>query len=93
MRLQNEQVNGRVGGPSFIPGASAAESETALAGGTAAPGVAASGANPFAFSPFSYVAPNMFSGSLFDLSPNTDLRDPSHAERSRRRRRRGSPHV
>jgi hypothetical protein len=71
MRLQNEQVNGRVGGPSFIPGASAAESETALAGGTAAPGVAASGANPFAFSPFSYVAPNMFSGSLFDLSPNT----------------------
>jgi hypothetical protein len=73
LRLQNEQVNGRVGGPSFIPGTNAAESAAALAGGTrAAAGVAASGANPFAFSPFSYVAPNMFSGSVLDLAPSTD---------------------
>src|SRR5512143_1735031 len=83
MRLKNEQVNGRVGGPSYIPGTNAAESAATLAAGTAAPaGVAASGANPFAVSPFSYVSPNMFSGSVFDLQPNTQyevrltLRDP-----------------
>ncbi len=71
LRLQNEQVNGRIGGPSFVPGTNAAESAAALAGGTrAAPGVAASGANPFAFSPFSYTAPNLFSGSVFDLEPD-----------------------
>ena len=34
------------------------------------PGMAIPGA--FAFSPFSYVAPNMFSGSVFDLRPDTD---------------------
>ena len=92
MRLQNEQVNGRVGGPSFIPGRNAAESAAGLAGSTAAPaGVAASGANPFAFSPFSYVAPNMFSGSVFDLTPNTEyeirlsLRDPDGVDGEARR--------
>ena len=73
MRLQNEQVNGRVGGPSFVDGEHAAESAAQLAGGSTAPaGVPASGASPFAFSPFSYVSPNMFSGSVFDLSPDTD---------------------
>ncbi|HEX5421587.1 MAG TPA: hypothetical protein VFY39_16470 [Gammaproteobacteria bacterium] len=73
LRLQNEQINGRVGGPSFIDGQNAAASAAKLAGGVqAAAGVAASGANPFAFSPFSYTAPNMFSGSIFDLSPDTD---------------------
>jgi hypothetical protein len=76
LRLQNEQVNGRVGGPSFTDGANAAESAAALrrASGQAAPasGNAVTGAGPFAFSPFSYVAPNMFSGSVFDLAPDTD---------------------
>jgi hypothetical protein len=72
MRLHREQVNGRVGGPSFIDGEHAAESAARLSGGSSAPaGVPASGASPFAFSPFSYIAPNLFSGSLFDLEPGT----------------------
>jgi hypothetical protein len=72
MRLQHEQVNGRVGGPSFLDAEHAAESAERLRGGSAAaPGVPASGASPFAFSPFSYTAPNLFSGSLFDLEPGT----------------------
>ena len=74
LRLQNEQVNGRVGGPSFVDSTNAAESAAALA--RANPAVAAANAananGPFAFSPFSYVAPNMFSGSVFDLAPDTD---------------------
>ncbi|HEU4620551.1 MAG TPA: hypothetical protein VFV10_21140 [Gammaproteobacteria bacterium] len=78
LRLQREQVNGRVGGPSYLDAAHAAESAAALAaarsesapGGTPPPGAAASG--PFAFSPFSYTSPNMFSGSVFDLTPNTE---------------------
>ena len=37
MRLMNEQVNGRVGGPSYLPGTNAVESAAALAGGTAPP--------------------------------------------------------
>jgi len=73
-RLQNEQVNGRVGGPSFVDAANAAESAAALARSN--PAVAAANAaattGAFAFSPFSYVAPNMFSGSVFDLAPDTD---------------------
>ena len=76
LRLQREQVNGRVGGPSFVDAANAAESAAALARANpppaAAPGAAVTGAGPFAFSPFSYVAPNMFSGSVFDLAPDTD---------------------
>lgn len=73
LRLQREQVNGRVGGPSFVDAKHAAESAAKLAGGNQAPaGVASSGANPFAFSPFSYTAPNMFSGSIFDLQPGAD---------------------
>ncbi len=91
LRLQREQVNGRVGGPSFVPGGNAAESAAALAreaaarassnaapgAGAATPdraarGVPASGASPFAFSPFSYTAPNLFSGSVLDLVPDTD---------------------
>jgi hypothetical protein len=84
LRLQHEQVNGRVGGPSFVDAANAAESAAALA--LANPAVAAANAatagGPFAFSPFSYVAPNMFSGSVFDLAPDTEyelrltLKDP-----------------
>src|SRR6476661_7736097 len=73
-RLQNEQVNGRVGGPSFVDAANAAESAAALA--RSSPAVAAANAatttGAFAFSPFSYIAPNMFSGSVFDLAPDTD---------------------
>jgi len=82
MRLMNEQVNGRVGGPSYLPGTNAAESAATLAGGTAPPPIPGSSSNPFAFSPFSYTAPNMFSGSVFDLKPGTQyeirlsLRDP-----------------
>src|SRR5512138_3359147 len=72
MRLMNEQVNGRVGGPSYLPGTNAVESAAALAGGTAPPPIPGSSSNPFAFSPFSYTAPNMFSGSVFDLTPNTE---------------------
>ena len=50
-----------------------------------------SSSNPFAFSPFSYVAPNMFSGSVFDLTPNTEyeirlsLRDPDGVDGESRR--------
>ncbi len=94
LRLQHEQVNGRVGGPSFIPGTNAAESAAQLArsrgettgSAQAAAGVPAAGASPFAFSPFSYTAPNMFSGSLFDLEPGTryeirlTLTDPDGAQ-------------
>jgi len=73
-RLQNEQVNGRVGGPSFVDATNAAESAAALARSN--PAVAAANAatttGAFAFSPFSYVAPNMFSGSVFDLTPDAD---------------------
>ncbi len=73
-RLQNEQVNGRVGGPSFVDATNAAESAAALARSN--PAVAAANATSttgaFAFSPFSYVAPNMFSGSVFDLQPDAD---------------------
>ena len=81
LRLQREQVNGRVGGPSFIDGTHAAESAAKLAaaaaarpGGGSSTGVAGRTGpqNPFTFSPFSYVAPNMFSGSIFDLRPDTD---------------------
>ncbi|HWW85579.1 MAG TPA: hypothetical protein VNZ26_18410, partial [Vicinamibacterales bacterium] len=95
LRLQHEQVNGRVGGPSFTDAAHAAENAAAIArstpspsppvaGGTGGRGAAAGtgGAGgrggggvetgPFAFSPFSYTAPNMFSGSIFDLEPDTE---------------------
>ena len=74
LRLQHEQVNGRVGGPSFVDAANAAESAATLARSNAAAAAAnaASTTGPFAFSPFSYVAPNMFSGSVFDLTPDTD---------------------
>jgi hypothetical protein len=102
-RLQNEQVNGRVGGPSFVDATNAAESAAALA--RANPAVAAANAasstGPFAFSPFSYVAPNMFSGSVFDLAPGTDyelrltLADPDgvagDAQRTLRARTRAEP--
>ncbi len=74
-RLQNEQVNGRVGGPSFVDATHAAESAAALASenlAVAAANAASDGRGAFAFSPFSYVAPNMFSGSVFDLTPDTD---------------------
>jgi hypothetical protein len=102
LRLQREQVNGRIGGPSFVDGEHAAESAAELAGGSgAAPGVASSGANPFAFSPFSYTAPNMFSGSVFDLTPDTEyeirltLSDPDgvrgKAQRTLRARTRPEP--
>src|SRR5437762_8642275 len=91
MRLQNEQVNGRVGGPSYLPGTNAVESAATLAGGTVPAAIPGSSANPFAFSPFSYVAPNMFSGSVFDLTPNTEyeirlsLRDPDGVDGESRR--------
>ncbi len=101
MRLKNEQVNGRVGGPSYLPGTNAAESAAKLAGGTAPPAVPGSSVNPFAFSPFSYVAPNMFSGSVFDLTPDTEyeirltLTDPDgvlgDARRTLRARTRAEP--
>jgi len=76
LRLQNEQVNGRVGGPSFVDAANAVESAAELARKNPPPvpaaGAPLTGASPFAFSPFSYVSPNMFSGSVFDLAPDTD---------------------
>ena len=50
---------------------------------------AAATAGPFAFSPFSYVAPNMFSGSVFELAPDTEYEIPLRARRSRRRDGRG----
>jgi hypothetical protein len=91
MRLMNEQVNGRVGGPSYLPGTNAVESAAALAGGTAPPPIPGSSTNPFAFSPFSYTSPNMFSGSVFDLKPGTQydvrltLRDPDGVDGESRR--------
>jgi hypothetical protein len=79
LRLQHEQVNGRVGGPSFVDGAHAVDSAAELAAARGEAGAAArpadapaTPASPFSFSPFSYVAPNLFSGSLFDLVPGTD---------------------
>ena len=83
LRLQREQVNGRVGGPSFADAANAADSAAAIARQTPAPAPAAGGGGgrggggggetgPFAFSPFAYTAPNMFSGSVFDLEPDTE---------------------
>ena len=82
LRLQREQVNGRVGGPSFTDAAHAVASAAAIAASAPPPPPAAAGAlggrgqgpgegGPFAFSPFSYAAPNMFSGSIFDLEPDT----------------------
>ncbi len=103
LRLQHEQVNGRVGGPSFVDAANAAESAAKLARSNAAVATAnaASTTGPFAFSPFSYVAPNMFSGSVFDLAPDTDyelrltLSDPDgvagDAQRSLRAHTRAEP--
>ena len=82
LRLQREQVNGRVGGPSFTDATHAVASAAAIARNmppAPAPAVGATGGRggggetgPFAFSPFSYVAPNMFSGSVFDLEPDTE---------------------
>ncbi|HET8699932.1 MAG TPA: hypothetical protein VFO94_20785, partial [Gammaproteobacteria bacterium] len=76
LRLQREQVNGRVGGPSFVDATNAAESAAAIARANPPPapppGTPRTGAGPFAFSPFSYTAPNMFSGSVLDLEPGTD---------------------
>ena len=78
LRLQREQVNGRVGGPSFTDAAHAAASAAAIAPppppAVGAPGGRGQGpgeGGPFAFSPFAYTAPNMFSGSIFDLEPDT----------------------
>ena len=86
LRLQREQINGRVGGPSFTDASNAAANAAAIAANAppppaaaAAPGAAGAGGRgggaeggPFAFSPFSYTAPNMFSGSVFDLQPDTE---------------------
>src|SRR3954462_12951187 len=81
LRLQREQVNGRVGGPSFTDASHAAESAAAIATQAPAPaapppaggrGGGGGETGPFAFSPFAYTAPNMFSGSLLDLEPDTD---------------------
>ena len=90
LRLQREEVNGRVGGPSFTDAKNAAASAAAIAASAPPPppatpapsgrGAAPQGAGggrggeggPGAFSPFSYVAPNMFSGSVLDLQPDTD---------------------
>ncbi len=78
LRLQREEVNGRVGGPSVTDAANAAENAAAIAARrppAAAPAGGRGGAGeagPFAFSPFSYTAPNMFSGSIFDLEPDTE---------------------
>jgi hypothetical protein len=87
LRLQREQINGRVGGPSFTDANNAAANAAAIAASAPPPppappgGGAAAGAGggrggaeggPFAFSPFSYTAPNMFSGSIFDLQPDTE---------------------
>ena len=82
LRLQREQVNGRVGGPSFTDARNAAENAAAIASRSPAPATAHAGGGrggagggetgPFAFSPFAYTAPNMFSGSVFDLEPDTD---------------------
>ena len=83
LRLQREQVNGRVGGPSFTDAAHAVASAAAIARNAPPAPAPAAGApggrgggggetGPFAFSPFSYVAPNMFSGSIFDLEPDTE---------------------
>ena len=53
LRLQNEQVNGRVGGPSFVDAGNAVESAAALARANPPPtptaGAAVTGASPFAF--------------------------------------------
>jgi hypothetical protein len=72
LRLQNEQVNGRVGGPSFVDATNAVASAAALVRANPPPapaaGTAVTGASPFAFSPFSYVSPNMFSGSVFEIA-------------------------
>ncbi len=88
LRLQREQINGRVGGPSFTDANNAAASAAAIAASAPpAPAPAATGAAPGAaggrgqgageggpssFSAFSYTAANMFSGSVFDLEPDTD---------------------
>lgn len=82
LRLHREQVNGRVGGPSFTDAAHAAESAADIASRSPAPPEASAGggrgtgaggqAGPFAFSPFAYTAPNMFSGSIFDLDADAD---------------------
>jgi hypothetical protein len=80
LRLQREQVNGRVGGPSFTDANNAAATAIAAAPsvapatppGAGGRGQAAGESGPFAFSPFAYTAPNMFSGSIFDLEPDTD---------------------
>ena len=82
LRLQREQVNGRVGGPSFTDAGNAAASAAAIAANAppapappGAAGVRGQGAGeggPFSFSPFSYTTPNMFSGSVFDLQPATE---------------------
>jgi hypothetical protein len=88
LRLQREQINGRVGGPSFTDAGNAAANAAAIAAAAPPPpaqvpargasgagggrGQGAGEGGPFSFSPFSYTAPNMFSGSVFDLQPDTE---------------------